>query len=326
MTFPYISWVLPVHHSKPDQLAESLQSIITQTYTHWELIIVADGLTEEERAIIETARAEAEPRKVTLIDNTYHIGLARSLNVGVAKARGTYIARMDADDICYPERLYKQVQFMELHPDVGICGTAVYHIVNGFGKNVVYPVDHASIISMMMMWGCAIVHPSALIRTEFIRQIPGPYDDSEFNFAEDYYLWIRCIGKTTFHNMEEPLLTYRSDGTNICAVNSDIQQQQISELRGRTADAVGLPRQGNDPIIPWLHKLHAVNTKIPEDSFNHILAEVFYNECLHDAAAKGLQSWNQFWNSPLHIYLPMPLLKQLKFFGACLLKKKFSRV
>lgn len=328
MRAPLVSWVLPVYHSKPEQLDECLDSIMRQTYPHWELIIVMDEPTEAEKEIVNTYRKKDFCPPFIVIENPKRIGLTGSLNAGVKTAGGKYIARMDADDISYPDRLSKQVEYMESHPEVGICGTAVRRIYDGASQNVTYPVNHSSILAMMMLWGCALVHPSVIMRTDFIKQFPGPYDDEVFNFAEDFCLWIKCIGKTRFHNLEETLLVYRSDGTNICAVNRKEQEAQIAELRGKTADAVGLPRQGDRSLILWLHHLFTENSyheRIPKKSFNRILAEVFYNECLHNAAEDGMDTWSYFYGSPLSAHIPMPLPRAIKFVLVCILRKKFKR-
>jgi glycosyltransferase involved in cell wall biosynthesis len=320
MNEPLVSVVMPTYHSEK-HLKESIDSIINQTYQNYEFIIVADEPNRTEENIIFDSM-ERFPMLFPILHRERK-GLIQSLNEGFAIARGKYIARMDADDICYLERLEKQVDYMESHPDVGICGTCVIHEWNGIREKTIYPTNNTSIIAMMMMLGCSIVHPSAMIRSDFIRTIPGPYA-GKFQYAEDYYLWTRCIGKTKFHNLKDVLLTYRSDGSNICAVNKDKQEGELTQLKEFAANAVGLPAQKDMTLDEWLHELYITNShnhKLPVTSFNRILAETWYNECLKKAC-NGLMAWELFWSSPLSRYIPMPFVRRMKFAGACAMRVK----
>jgi glycosyltransferase involved in cell wall biosynthesis len=321
MTEPLVSVVMPTYHSEK-HLDRAIASIINQTYQNYEFIIVADEPSAEERDIIYSFYSRYS--HIIFIVNKERIGLVASLNKGFALARGKYIARMDADDISYPTRLEKQVAYMESHHEVGVCGACVIHEWNGISEKTIYPTNNASIIAMMMMLGCSIVHPAAIIRTDFIRTIPGPYA-GKFQYAEDYYLWTRCIGKTIFHNLEDVLLVYRSDGSNICAVNKSKQADELEQLKTMAAEAVGLPAQKDKSLDKWLHELVIENNhshRLPVDSFNRILAERWYNECLLLASSRGLGAWELFWASRLSHYIPMPFYRQMKFLVACLMRMK----
>lgn len=319
---PLVTVVLPTFHSG-GTLADALASLRDQTYRNIDIIIVADEPTPRELEIIRD-HSDRHLRTV-MIQHPTRKGLVASLNEAFALASGKYIARMDADDISYPDRIRKQVEFMEANPDVGVCGTSVIHEWNGISEYTLYPTNNASIIAMMMMLGCSIVHPSAMIRTDFIRTIPGPYRDT-FKYAEDYDLWIRCIGLTKFHNLEEALLMYRSDGTNICSENKAAQDKQIDTLRALAAIAAGFPLRGNLSLDEYLHRLHEVNYEraiIPRDSFNRILGETWYNICLLKAN-RGFVAWYLFWDSPISQYMPLSYFRKIKFLAACLIRKKFD--
>jgi glycosyltransferase involved in cell wall biosynthesis len=315
---PLVSVVMPTYHSER-HLEEAIDSIRNQTYKNIEFIIVSDEPTTKEIQILDYMMLT--DNRVRVIYHWKRAGLITSLNKGFEVAKGKYIARMDADDISYPKRIEKQIEYMELHPEVGVCGTCTIHEWNGISEKVFCPTNNASIIAMMMMLGCSICHPSVMIRTDFIRTIPGPYA-GKFQYAEDYYLWVRCIGKTTFHNLEDTLLVYRSDGTNICSVNKSKQESELLQLKEMTADTIGLPTQKNKSLDEWLHELVIENQhshKLPLESFNRIVAERWYNECLL-ITYKGLFAWDLFWASPLSEYIPMPIVRKAKFLGACLLR------
>lgn len=318
---PLVTVVLPTYHSV-GTLAEALDSIARQTYRNIDIIIVADEPTPRELSII---REHSDRHlRTTLIQHQERQGLPASLNEGFALAQGTYIARMDADDISYPDRIRQQVEYMEAHPDVGVCGTNIIHEWNGVSERGMVSTDNAGIIATMIMLGCPIIHPTAMIRTSFIRTIPGPYTE-RFQFAEDYDLWIRCIGKTQFHNLDQVLLCYRSDGTNVCAANKAEQAIQLAELRALAATTAGFPPQGDLCLDEYLHRLYEANrgSRIPADSFNRILGERWYNSCLMKAN-RGIVAWYIFWDSPLSRYMPLTIIRKIKFIGACLIRKQFD--
>lgn len=301
-------------------MREALDSILAQTYQNVEIIIVTDEPTEEVCYLLEEYW-QMHPR-IIVNHHRQRRGLIASLNEGFALACGKYIARMDADDISLPQRFEKQVYYMENHPDCGVCGSAVIREGYGAPHKVVYPVNNMSIIAMMMMAGCAIVHPAAMIRRDFIRTIEGPYLPG-FTVAEDYYLWIRCIGKTELHNLEDALLRYRADGTNICAANAKAQAAQLDQLRALACQKMGFIPQNNTPMREWLHELYLINNsgaRIPIRSFNRILGETWYNECLCNAH-RGIIAWIEFWGSPLSQFMPLTKWRKVKFLAVCLLRK-----
>ena len=100
-------------------IAESIESILSQTFTDFEFIIINDASTDSTKEIIESF----QDSRIILINNEQNLGVAKSLNIGIATAKGKYIARMDADDISLPERFQTQFNFMEKNPDIDICGS-----------------------------------------------------------------------------------------------------------------------------------------------------------------------------------------------------------
>ena len=321
MANPLIYVVMPVYHSNPVYLREAIDSILNQTFRDFEFLIICDEPTYEEIQLL--SEYKKRDARIFIFYQPARQGLISSLNRGMAFSKGKYIARMDADDISYPYRLQKQFEYMEAHPEVGVCGTGVKHITPLKTDNYLNPSTNAGILACMMLDGCPMVHPSVMMRTEFIKNIKGPYQPG-FSYAEDYYLWIRCMGVTTFHNMDEILLVYRSDGNNICARYHSKQQEELKELRELAASYLGFPKQGDKCRAEYLHELFEFNTthhKLSERSFNRILSEVWYNDCLINAH-KGLRTWFDFWSSQLSMPISLSAVRKMKFFGACLLRKK----
>lgn len=153
-SLPLISVVMAVYNGA-DYLVPAIDSILQQTYSHFEFIIINDGSTDDTTKILQHYEQLDERIKVYAQANQ---GLPISLNRGIRLARGKYIARMDADDISLPERFAKQVEFMESHPEVGVCGTQIKMI----GENSyvdAYPSSHPAIQCWLLL-ASGIAHPS----------------------------------------------------------------------------------------------------------------------------------------------------------------------
>src|ERR1043165_9066720 len=115
---PHVTVLMAVYNGEPF-LAKAIDSILAQTYEDFELLVVDDGSTD---ATPDIVRSYGD-RRVRTVRNPRNIGLARSLNVGLAEARGALVARHDADDLSYPDRFRRQVEFLAAHPDVAVLGT-----------------------------------------------------------------------------------------------------------------------------------------------------------------------------------------------------------
>ena len=120
---PLISVILPAYNAERF-LEEAIDSILAQTYKNFELIVLNDGSTDRTEEIILSYN---DPR-IRYIKNESNLKLIKTLNKGIALARGKYIARMDADDISLPTRFEKEIEFMEIHPDIGVCSSKVIHL------------------------------------------------------------------------------------------------------------------------------------------------------------------------------------------------------
>mgnify|MGYP000187395019 CR=1 FL=1 len=172
---PLVSVVMPVYNAERF-VADALQSILNQTYTKFEFIIIDDGSKDESLAII---KKYADPR-IKLIALTRNQGIVNALNTGLQTAQGKYIARMDADDVSLPNRLAMQVAFMENNAEVGLLGTQHFGIN---GKARLFPTNHNSLVWYMLN-ACPFVHPSVMLRVDVLKQHQLRYDKA-FEFAED---------------------------------------------------------------------------------------------------------------------------------------------
>lgn len=199
-----VSVVMPVYNAEK-YLAEAIESILNQTYTDFELIIVNDGSTDGSLAIIDKFQKKDDRIVCICKENG---GVASALNAGLAKAKGTYIVRMDADDVSYPKRLQVLVDYMDQNVDIDICGS--WALKNG-KKKMKVPTEDVE-IKMYMLFFCAFIHPTIIIRKKYLERIGISYN---MVCAEDYDLWVRCSDTATFANIPQYLLMYRYHENNV---------------------------------------------------------------------------------------------------------------
>jgi glycosyltransferase involved in cell wall biosynthesis len=314
---PLVSVVMPVYRAGI-KLERSLRSILDQTFTNFEFIIICDEPSATELCILN--KFQRVDSRLVVIVNPNRSGLVASLNTGISIAKGKYIARMDADDVSYPTRIETQVSYMEAHPNVGICGTAHILKSNEIIQVCSYPLNTDD-IAMRLMFGTAFGHPTVMFRSDFIKTISGPYD-SPFIHAEDYELWVRCVGETNMANLPDILMYIENDGNNVSSIYKQIQLEQTETIRDVAATKLGFPLQGNMPLEEWLMTLSAINRlrgRFDEVKFNKNLGEDWYNHCLMHTR-DGFAAWEMFWNSNLSIYARLSLKRKMKFFIACLIK------
>ena len=208
---PAVSVILPAFNAEK-YLGEAVDSILSQTFADFELIVVNDGSTDR---TLEILRSNSDYR-VQIITNDKNLGLAKSLNVGISKARGRYIARQDADDISLPERLQKQFEYMEKHPEVAVLGTG-RQTITGDGKIKVNDPPMKSPTFEDMLKSSRIVGASVMIRKECIDEAGG-YDDF-FRQADDYDLWLRLTKKYPAANLQDGLYVVRRNTSSLTRQN-----------------------------------------------------------------------------------------------------------
>jgi glycosyltransferase involved in cell wall biosynthesis len=206
---PKISIVMAAYNEEQD-IGRALESIISQTFADWELIVIDDGSTD---ATTDVVRRYAEnDRRINLYRNETNLELSASLNKGIGLARADLIARADADDINLPERLSKQSEFMQAHHEIDVLGTGAY-LLDEAGDRVnsySHPLTHAELKALPFL-KIHFFHPSVVIRKRFF-ETAGLYDPSYPN-AEDKEMWLRGLSVgCCYANLPEPLIEYGTDG------------------------------------------------------------------------------------------------------------------
>jgi glycosyltransferase involved in cell wall biosynthesis len=197
--------VLMSVHNDRRYLPESLDSILAQTFTDFELLVIDDGSTDGSADLLRTLT----DRRVRVIRNESNLGLTRSLNIGLNESTGTYVARMDADDVMLLNRLERQVRFLESNPDVGVLGTSRTLIDEdgGFIADAPALPDDRQ-IRWKCLLGNPLAHPTVMLRRDVLERHGLRYDE-RYATAQDYELWTRLLPVTKAANLIEPLLRYR---------------------------------------------------------------------------------------------------------------------
>jgi len=221
---PKVSVVMPAYNSEK-YIKEAVESVLLQTFTDFEFIIINDGSTDKTDSIIK----EFSDERIKYFPRA-HSGLINSLNFGLENSQGEFIARFDSDDICMPRRIEKQVAFFEKNAQHVLVGTHAIKIdENGkeFGE-FVYPPTSWKEIKKYSLLHNPFIHPSVMFRKSILNKVTGY---KHFKNAEDYELWTRIIYKYPCSNLPEKLLKYRIHTGQITKKNN--MKMRISALHIR---------------------------------------------------------------------------------------------
>lgn len=197
-TDPLISVVMATYNGE-EHIYEAIQSILGQSFTDFEFIIVDDGSTD---GVADKIKSFSDTR-IKYIKKEVNTGIAESLNLGIASAKGQYIARMDDDDVARPERFEEQLKAFKEDPELILCASNV--IIDQKEKIKTKGLAHEE-IKVRLVFGNTITHPAVMIKKEVLQK--NPYNP-EMVPSEDYDLWSRLINRGKFRVLDTPLLYYR---------------------------------------------------------------------------------------------------------------------
>ncbi len=305
MSNPLVTVLMPVYNGEK-YLREAIESILKQTFTDFEFLIINDGSTDSSKEII----LNYDDKRIRYVENEKNIKLIDTLNKGISLARGMYIARMDCDDISLPKRLEKQVKFMEQNPEIGICGTWV----KTFGENIKstvwkYPIDYNAIKSNLL-FNSLLAHPSVMFRLSVINDNKLRYN-SEFKHAEDYALWVEAISYTKIVNIPKCLLDYRIHNEQVTKKYANIKVESANKVRASMLLKI-MPDATKEEInfhlllasnlynkshidlskvLSWFSKLLQSNKEtkyLNEKAFKKVLSEIFVEICI---ANRNITMW-----------------------------------
>ena len=209
MNYDSVSIIIPIYNVDPIILSKSFESISSQSFKSFEVILIDDS-TKSETSDFCLQYCKSDTR-FSYIKPTQKLGLVNSLNLGIQRAKNDIIARFDSDDICYEDRISKQVEFLKNNLDIDILGGYI-EVINSDYKHLYirkYPVSHSEIVKSMQIF-CPIAHPTVMYKKAVLQRV-GYYDDN-FKYAEDIDLWLRLLSiGAKFSNLNTPLIKYRQD-------------------------------------------------------------------------------------------------------------------
>lgn len=208
MKTPTISVIMPVYNAEK-YISETIESILNQTYSDFELLILDDHSSDTSLAIIQSFQ-ERDPR-IVVVSKLKNVGPANLRNEGFKLANAPFIALMDADDIALPTRFEKQILVLTNNLEIGVCGTW-FTFFGGKKNRVIRHEEQPEAIKVSFLHSCGIGNPTVMLRKSCLQ---GLQFDPEYVPVEDYELWSRLLSKTKFYNIQESLLRYRQHENNI---------------------------------------------------------------------------------------------------------------
>jgi glycosyltransferase involved in cell wall biosynthesis len=274
MSKPLVTILMPVYNAERF-LREAVDSILNQTLNNFEFLIIDDGSSDSSLEII---RSYSDPR-IRLIQNEKNIGISTTLNKGINLASADFIARMDADDISYPERLQKQYDYLKTHPDCALLSTQA-RIITEDGQEKYIDDTDGNYYYYILTFSSPIFHSSVMYRKDAVLDV-GMYSAP---YSEDFELFWQLTRKYKLYNLPEVLLDYRNHSASLHLVNKKTEysdaayNQALRNLRFYAGDNYMisedcvkcfqynfepiLRRKNIKSIVDCIHKLDFITDRI----------------------------------------------------------------
>lgn len=332
---PKVTVVIPVYN-RERYAAVAIESILAQSFTDFELLLIDDGSTD---GSVEIMRSYTTDPRVRLVCNGDNLGQPKTRNKGIELARGEYIAMLDSDDWAYPRRLEKQVAFLDHHSDFAVVGawaTGMDEKGRPLRKGKRWFVSPGELQSRLLFRAC-FAHTSILARTAVLQEYG--YRE-QYVVCADFDLFVRIAGKHKLAKLPETLVRRRAHAGSITREkaqlvkdkNQEIASAQLAEL-GVTFTATDLerhfvlPRMTRLQFTPdreylewadaWLLKLQEVNHRVlryPAQAFARLVGQLWFTACWRASGGMGWAAWKHFWQSPLSRGAWASLKQNLFFF------------
>ena len=327
---PVVTVLLPVYNDER-RVRQAIDSVLHQTFADFELLVIDDGSTDGTPTVLQGV---ADPR-LRVLSNRVNLGLAASLNIGLAEARAPYVARMDSDDICLPSRLAAQVGYLDAHPDIDVCGSWLETFGAGHKTVWEYPTSPDE-VQAGLIFRPTIAHPSAILRKASLDAAGLKYDPY-FKYSQDYDLWARASECLVLANLPQVLLRYRwsPPGLDRAVFKEAYADRTRLRLLARlgieaSPDELALHGQiarcevrGDGTFLAaaeaWLRRLEQANaTTLIYDpqALENLFAHRYWRLC-QEAATIRPEAWNAFRLSRWRKDAGVPLGPRLRLFLRC---------
>ncbi len=249
---PRVSVLMSVYND-PQYLPAAIESMLRQSFSDFELVIVDDGSTDETSSIL----ARYNDDRIVCLRNPTNMGLAYSLNRALATARGIYVARQDADDLSSDLRLACQVSYLDLHPDVAVVGTSYYELHEERGVvKLIRPPTGTDEIRDALFYEHTFCHSAVMMRRCCVEAVGGYY--VAYRAAQDRDLWLRLAERFEMANLDEPLHTLRVRAASVSSTRR-AEQRALAQQAARCALSRGVLRPSARALgrFYWLEALEA---------------------------------------------------------------------
>ncbi|MCK8078691.1 glycosyltransferase [Vibrio sp. 1CM2L] len=215
------SILMPCYNAEK-YIARAITSLLNQTYAEFEIVIVDDGSTDSTKEVILSFKDS----RIKMIELCKNQGITNALNVGLSECKGQFIARMDADDFSFPNRIERQLDFFEKNENVIAVGSSIVNF-DEFGNEVLvkYPSTHDEIKANLYMYERSICHPSVMIRSEIVKKIKY---SNKYPYCEDMKLWFDLIKLGQVANIDEALIKYYRHSLQV-SNNFNLEQMEATK-------------------------------------------------------------------------------------------------
>jgi len=339
---PVVSVVMPVYNAEK-YVRQAIVSILRQTFTCFEFLIYNDGSTDNSLEIIKSFKDD----RIKIFQSDTNQGHLVHLNKGFEIASGEFIARMDADDISFPERLERQVDFLKNNPAVGVCGSWIKSF--GDSNQITRFPQFNDEIKVNLLSHNTFAHPAVMIRKAVLAQNGVKYC-KDFTTSQDYKMWVDLVPVTRFYNIPQVLLKYRLTEDQISRKLNHFQREFSKRVWLSQLKYVGIdPSEAEEELHInmlenninnadelkrtdiWLNKLNEANRNsgfynqiafsdfIKKMKYDNIRSYVYNNFYQNKNKTMTLVKEFVFSDSRFYKYLSLP--QMIKFIGKLVLKK-----
>jgi glycosyltransferase involved in cell wall biosynthesis len=275
---PKITVLMPVYNAGK-YIHEAIASVLNQTCDDFELLIINDGSTDE---TVDTIQSFNDPRIVLV--NKEHEGTPSALNTGLRIAQGSYIARFDADDICTPQRLEKQLNFLEDHPDYVLVGSdAEYILENGdylFGFQCIAHSNEE--IQNNLYVYCPCIHSAVMYKRDDVIKAGG-YNVHAHHF-EDYLLWTSLAKTGKLQNLREPLIKVRINPSSV-TIDEKWRGERFRQLKRQATTRGSITEEEGDELLAIIKRQDVRNIK--EGAYHALCGKKFLANNYQPKKARG---------------------------------------
>ncbi|AUC80644.1 glycosyltransferase family A protein [Lacinutrix sp. Bg11-31] len=324
--------IMPVYNGDKF-IAESIDSVLNQTFSNFKLLILNDNSQDQTAKILENYKLKDS--RIAVITKSKNVGPATLRNEGITLAETEFIALLDADDIALPTRFEKQLSFLKSNPDYGVCGTWFTFFGDKENKVIKHEETHDR-LKIQMLSNCCIGNPTIMFKKSHLGDLRF---ENKYVPAEDYGLWSQLIAKTKFYNIQESLLQYRWHPNNISQTKAEnlkksefiIKKKQLINLGVLYNDAnidsylnvvnlqKGLTKNEVINTIEASKELIALNTK--KGVYNHSLFIAHIDKVMIRTirnCKENNRSYYKYIKNDSGYYSKIPTLDAIVLFFKCL--------